>query len=69
MATLFATLLTGIANLIKKPPPFGMAVDQIKTMKEGCIADGSKAERDLNITYTPIKITLEDVIKSFKEHA
>lgn len=68
IAFLFATLLTAVANCKKKPPLFSMAIDQIKTMKEGCIANGSKAKRELNITYTPIKLILENAIKSFKEY-
>ncbi len=66
MATFNAHLLTQIANLIKKPPLWGMAIDQIRVMKEGVRADGSKAERELGITYTPIRIALEETIASFR---
>jgi dihydroflavonol-4-reductase len=59
-----AYLFTGLSNLIKKPPLWGMSVDQMKTMKEGFCADGSKAERELGITYTPIKKALEEQIAS-----
>ena len=61
-----AHLLTALANLIKKPPLWGMAIDQMRVMKEGVRADGSKAERDLGITYTPIRTALEETIASFK---
>lgn len=61
-----AYLLTGLANLIKKPPLWGMAVDQMKTMKAGFSVDGSKAERELGIQYTPIRVALEEAINSFK---
>jgi dihydroflavonol-4-reductase len=57
-----AYMLTGISNLIKKPPIWGMSVNQMKTMKEGFRVDGSKAERDLGITYTPINKALEQQI-------
>jgi dihydroflavonol-4-reductase len=57
-----AYLLTGISNLIKKPPVWDMAVSQMKTMKEGFMADGSKAERELGIKYTPIKTAVEEEI-------
>ena len=66
MATFNAHLLTQIANLIKKPPLWGMAIDQIRVMKEGVRADGSKAERELGLTYTPIHTALEEAIASFK---
>ncbi|MFH1336033.1 MAG: NAD-dependent epimerase/dehydratase family protein [Candidatus Zixiibacteriota bacterium] len=61
-----AHLLTALANLIKKPPLWGMAIDQMRVMKEGVRTDGSKAERELGITYTPIRTALEETIASFK---
>jgi dihydroflavonol-4-reductase len=67
LAMVNATLLTGLANLIKKPPMWGMATDQTRTMKEGFKADGSKAERELGITYTPIRVALEEAIASYQE--
>lgn len=66
MAMFNAHLLTWVANLIKKPPLWGMAIDQIRAMKEGVRADGSKAERELGINYTPIRVALEEAIASFK---
>lgn len=57
-----AYLFTWIADLIKKPPVWGMAIDQMKTMKEGFIGDGSKAEKELGIQYTPIRKALEEQI-------
>jgi dihydroflavonol-4-reductase len=57
-----ANLFTWIADIIKKPPVWGMAIDQMKTMKEGFIGDGSKAEKELGIQYTPIRKALEEQI-------
>ena len=62
-----ARLLTWLANLIKKPPMWGMSVDQIRTMREGFRIDGRKAERELGITYTPIRVALEEAITSYQE--
>jgi dihydroflavonol-4-reductase len=62
-----ATLLTFLANLIKKPPIWGMSVDQMRVMKESFRFDGTKAEKELGITYTPIRIALEEAIKSFQK--
>lgn len=59
-----AFFLTGLANLIKKPPLWGMAIDQMKVMKAGFSVDGSKAERELGIKYTPIRAALEEAINS-----
>ncbi|OGU84686.1 MAG: hypothetical protein A2W11_07690 [Ignavibacteria bacterium RBG_16_35_7] len=61
-----AYLLTGIANVIKKPPLWGMAIDQMKVMKVGFNVDGSKAERELGIKYTPIDFALKEAIDSLK---
>jgi len=40
-----------------------MSVDQIRVMKEGFRVDGSKAERELGLTYTPIRIALIEYFK------
>ncbi|MGE5458425.1 MAG: NAD-dependent epimerase/dehydratase family protein [Methanococcaceae archaeon] len=61
-----AVLLTGLANLIKKSPPLGMSIDQMKVMREGFQVDGSKAERELGIIYTPIRNALQEVVESMK---
>ncbi len=61
-----AMLLTLLADIVKKPPLLGMALDQIRTMKEGAEVDGSKAERELGITYTPIRVALEEAIASYE---
>ena len=42
-----------------------MAVDQIRVMKEGIRGDGSKAERELGIEYTPIRKAIEEAEASF----
>lgn len=62
-----AFLLTGLANLIKKPPLWGMAIDQMKVMKAGLNVDGSKAEKELGIKYTPIRFALKEAIDSIKK--
>ncbi len=62
-----AALLTWLADLAKKPPMWGMALDAMRTIKEGFRFDGSKAERELGITYTPIRVALEEAIASYQE--
>ena len=66
LVMLNAWLLTKIADIIKRPPIWGMAIDQIRVMKEGVRADGSKAERELGIVYSPIRKALEDAITSYQ---
>ena len=67
LAMLNAALLTWLANLTKKPPMWGMSVDQMRTMRQGLRFDGSKAEKELGITYTPIRVALEEAIASYGE--
>jgi dihydroflavonol-4-reductase len=66
MVVVNATLLTGLANLVKKPPILKMAKDKIMTMKEGFVIDGSKVERELGITYTPVRVAIEEAIASYQ---
>jgi dihydroflavonol-4-reductase len=60
-----AKLLTGLANLIKRPPLLDLSVDQVALMKQGFVIDASKAERELGIRYTPLRQALEEAIASF----
>jgi dihydroflavonol-4-reductase len=61
-----AALLTGLASLLKKEPLWGMSTAQMRVMQEGTIADGSKAERELGISYTPIRVALEEAVASYQ---
>jgi hypothetical protein len=61
-----ATILTGIAIITKKPPLWGMSTDQMEVMREGFRADGSKAERELCVRYTSIRVALEEAIASYQ---
>jgi dihydroflavonol-4-reductase len=62
-----ARLLTGLANIIKKPPLWGMAIDQMEVMKAGFNVEGGKAERELGIKYTSIEFALKEAIDSFRK--
>lgn len=66
MALATAALLTAIAGLTNKPPAWGMSLDQSRTMKNGPVVDGGKAERDLGIRYTPIRQALKEAIESYR---
>lgn len=55
-----ARVLTWIADRIKRPPLWGMSIDGMRELKQGWIADGSKAERELGLVYTPIRKAIED---------
>ena len=62
-----AALLTALSTVTRRPPPWGMAIDQVRTMRQGGRADGSKAARELGIAYTPIRVAFEDVIASIQK--
>ena len=64
LATVSAVLMTGIARLTRKSPPWGMSIDQINTMAAGFAFDGGKAERELAISYTPIRQAIEEAVAS-----
>jgi nucleoside-diphosphate-sugar epimerase len=62
---LISTLTTWLADLTKKPP--GLApIDYIRVIRDGCRFDGSKAERELGLTYVPIRDTLKEAVESLK---
>jgi dihydroflavonol-4-reductase len=67
MTVMTSYLLTGISNLIRKSPIWDLSVDQISLMKQDFKIDGSKTERELGITYTPIRDAIKEAIESFKE--
>lgn len=66
VVVLNAALLTGLADLVKRPPLWGMSRDQISTMKTGFEVDGCKAERELGITYTPVRVAVQEAIASYQ---
>ena len=66
MVMLNARLLTAIADVTKRPPLWDMSLDQMRTMKEGFQFDGSKAERELGFTYTPLRTAYEEAIASYQ---
>lgn len=64
LVMLNASVLTWLADITKRPPMWGMATDQMKTVKEGFVVDGSKAERELGICYTQIEDALREAIET-----
>ena len=66
VAMAMAGLLTGLADLSGTPPRLNMAADQCRTMREGFQGDGSKAEKELGITYTPVRVALEEAISFYR---
>ena len=61
-----AAVLTNLANVFKFSPMLGMSLDQIRTMRMGFSADGSKVTRDLGIRYTPISESIKQVVAEIR---
>jgi dihydroflavonol-4-reductase len=62
-----AYLLTGLSSITGRAPWWGLSIDAARTLKMGFQADGSKAEHDLGIIYTPIEFALAEAIKSYRD--
>lgn len=56
---------TCLSKITRRPPILDMSVDQIKLMSKGCRVDGSKAERELGLKYTPIPVAIEEAVASY----
>lgn len=56
--------LTLLANITKKPPLWGLSLDAARTLTASLKADGSKAQRELGITYTPVRLAVEETVAS-----
>ena len=64
LMTASAAVLTLVSALTKRPPPWGMSADQASMAREGFRFSGSKAERELGLSYTPIRAALEEAIEA-----
>ncbi|MBN2298350.1 MAG: NAD-dependent epimerase/dehydratase family protein, partial [Deltaproteobacteria bacterium] len=62
VAMICAQLFSAFADIRKRPPVLGMAVDFVRTLREGISADGTKAQQELGIQYTPVKEALAEEI-------
>ena len=62
-------LLTWLSGITRKPPMLGLSRDKIRVMKEGFRVDGSKVERELGLTYTTIRIAVEEAIASYQKES
>ncbi len=60
-----AFFLTALANITKRPPLWGLSSDSVRNILTEFKADGSKAERELGISYTPVRKAIEECIESF----
>jgi dihydroflavonol-4-reductase len=59
-------LLTALSALTHRPPYWGLSIDASRTLQQGFQYDGSLAERELGIRYTPIRQALIEAIASYR---
>jgi len=64
MVLMLSKILTQIADIIKYPPPMQLSYDLMVTLKEGSVADGTKAQQELGITYSSIRDALSEEINA-----
>ncbi len=69
MAMTGAVMLTALSRLTGQPPPWGMSADQIRTMRHGFAFDGTKAQRELGFTYTPVRTAIEEMVAQVRAAA
>ncbi|MEE4194172.1 MAG: SDR family NAD(P)-dependent oxidoreductase [Anaerolineae bacterium] len=62
-ALFIAQAITIRANRTGNPPLWGFTIDMAKTFQAGFEADGSRAEKELGLVYTPVMETLEESIR------
>jgi len=65
LAFLGVSAMTLFANATRRPPLWGISIDGIRSMKNGLVFDGAKAQLHLGIAYTPVRRALEETIASF----
>lgn len=69
LAMLTAALVDGGARLLRRPPLWGLSLEAARTLRAGVCADGSKIERHLGLTYTPLRVAVEEAVRAIQEPA
>lgn len=62
-----AATLTLFGRLFRFEPMLGMSLEQMRTMRLGFSADGSKASRELDVRYKPVRVALAECIAHIRE--
>jgi dihydroflavonol-4-reductase len=62
-----AALLTKVADLSGRPPFLGMSTDAMRHVRAGGVFDGSKAQRELGLAYTPIRVAIDEEVASYSK--
>jgi len=62
-------LFSAIARVLRRSPWWGLSVDAAWTLSKGFVFDGRKAERELGVSYVPIRLALEEAVRFYRERA
>lgn len=58
---------TALAALTGQPPLWTLSIDAGRTLQAGFHFDGSRAERELGLRYTPIRVALCEAIEDYRK--
>lgn len=61
-----ATVVEGGARVVRRRPP--LCREMVRTLLNGHTYDGSRAERELGMRYTPIEETIRTTLRWYAEH-
>lgn len=62
MTVLGAATLTRGANVLRRAPRLDLALDQVLLMRQDLRVDGSRAERELGVRYTPLEASFAEAV-------
>lgn len=63
---LFVELSTSLSRLTKRQPALGISADALRVFAAGLEFDGSRAQAELDLVYTPIRDALREAISSMQ---
>ena len=67
LGILAAALLTAVSRLTRRRPPWGLSLDLARTIAADVRADGSRAQRELGLAYTPIREAVEEAVRALRD--
>jgi dihydroflavonol-4-reductase len=67
LTALLGAGFTLLSRLTGFPPAWGLSADQIRATRIGFCFDGSRAERELGLQYTPIRRAIEEAVAFIRQ--
>lgn len=59
-------LFTALSAVTRRPPLWTLSIDAGRTLKNGFSFDGSRAERELGLRYTPIREAMREAVDQYR---